>query len=122
MAEDKNYTHTKEPADCAVEYVLTAPNLDKKHITFYYGETSYLSCALSSRLDGTHDAQWLVDPEWIKKASSEERKEFFDKEFPEWKGHLAVKDETKINDIFYQNMTPSYIKGKVMLFGDAAYS
>lgn len=63
----------------------------------------------------------MCDPDWYKKASSKERKAFVDKEFPDWKNNMEVKDETKVNDIYFQNIEPWYM-GKVCLLGDAAYS
>jgi 2-polyprenyl-6-methoxyphenol hydroxylase-like FAD-dependent oxidoreductase len=43
----------------------------------------------------------MCDVDWYKKATSKERKDFIDKEYPDWKDFMKVKDESKINEIFF---------------------
>lgn len=43
----------------------------------------------------------MCDIDWYKNASSMERKALVDREFPDWKDNMIVKDETKVNEIFF---------------------
>lgn len=70
MGEKSGYNYKNEPSGCVIECSINNPNLNKSSITFYYGKSSYLAIANSSRNDGSFDTQWYInDGPWFKSAT-----------------------------------------------------
>lgn len=56
MSKHQGFLYKNEPAGCAIECKLTKPGLNPSSISFYYGKSSYLAIAISSRNDMSYDA------------------------------------------------------------------